>query len=151
MNDFAGKRVLIADDRPDTMDFLEDYLKKQGVTVERSGNLTIAYKALKTEQQQFDLTLIDLNLPPIPPDLQPNIKKLKMRGYTLNQGQTLGVWLDDNQPKTKYAYLTAYPIAFDDRGNVPGQKGRYVLNKSDQEQCIEKVKHLLTENTIASP
>lgn len=141
MTDFTEKRVLMADDRPDAIKFVKDHLEEKGATVEVELTLGNALNKLKTEK--FDLALIDLNLPPIPDELKPNIEKLRMRGYNLNQGQTLGVWLDEKKPNVKYAYITAYPIAFDARGDVPNQKNIKILDKSDRDECIAKVDELL--------
>jgi CheY-like chemotaxis protein len=146
MGNFTRKHFLIVDDRSDTTKFLKDHLEKEGAQVECEQTLANALDRL--EKEQFDLALIDLNVPPIPEKLKPNISRLRMRGSTLNQGQTLGVWLDDNKPNTKYAYLTSFPIAFDYRGDVPKQKSIEILDKSNRDDCIKKVNELLnSDNT----
>ncbi|WP_353572936.1 hypothetical protein [Candidatus Albibeggiatoa sp. nov. BB20] len=140
MSDIRGKKILIAEDRIETVQYLIDALKAEDAVVKYVQNLTDAYTHLN--KNQVDLALIDLNIPPIPDELKEYVQKLKIRGNTLNQGQTLGVWLDEKKPNIKYAYLTAFPIALDTR-TVKSQKNITILDKFSDDLAYD-IKGLLS-------
>jgi CheY-like chemotaxis protein len=109
----------MVDDRKDTIELYKEILEKfHKHTVTYKECLAKAYNLLKKDNHGFNIVLIDLNIPPIPDELKKYHQKLEFR--ELNEGQSLGVWLDKKQPKLPYAYLTALGHVIDPKHkNVP--------------------------------
>ncbi len=113
-----GKRFLFVDDRKSAISYYQKELGVTGqdITSKRANSLEDALKMLKNaegNEQLFDIVLIDLHIPPIPDELASYAKQLRYDWTKLNEGQTLGLWLEENHPNLPYAYLTVVPDVMD--------------------------------------
>ncbi len=108
------KRFLFVDDRRITVEYYQKELEGagQGITTEYACSLRLALdmlKSAKANSPPYDVVLIDLHIPQIPSELLSYADKLQYKKDKLNEGQTLGLWLDKRYPYLPYAYLTAVP------------------------------------------
>ncbi|MCP4695966.1 MAG: hypothetical protein GY862_03820 [Gammaproteobacteria bacterium] len=114
-NTLADKRILFVEDR---LASIMLYMRKleqaiPGVKITRAASLKKAWGHFNPVRSPppFDIVLLDLNVPPVPPELRDYARRLE--AGDLNEGQTLGLWLSENYPKVPYAYLTALPAVVD--------------------------------------
>ncbi|MCP4698929.1 MAG: response regulator [Gammaproteobacteria bacterium] len=133
----GGKRLLFVEDRPATILFYMKQLEQcvPGLEISHAESLLEAWNLLNPVRSPlpFNIVLIDLNLPPIPPELKDYARRLETGD--LNEGQALGLWLSDHYPQVRYAYLTALPKVIN-RELDKSQKQITVLDKnslSDQD------------------
>ncbi len=135
--------ILFVDDRETNILSYQKMLKRAGkhIVTKYADSLQQALDMLKpvnVNKPPFDMILIDLHMPPLPPAL---VKYSTEIQYKLNEGQTLGLWLDKKYPDMPYAYLTVVPDAIDDRSGSQAHIG--VINKNTvlprdivQELCL---------------
>jgi CheY-like chemotaxis protein len=101
-----GKKILFVDDRFSSIGAYSEILQ-DNYGVQTASAITLQEALDKLKENSFDLVLIDLNINPLPDDLK-NYRE-QFKSFMLNNGQTLGMWLSEHQPKTPYAYLSALP------------------------------------------
>ena len=108
-----GKRILFVEDRPQTLRFfLEALVGVAGseVKLKKVKTLQEAVKNLSTTDDAFDMVVIDLHMSgELPDELKPFEAKVQP---SLNEGQTLGLWLHEHHQDIPYVYLSSVPDAF---------------------------------------
>ncbi len=130
---FTGKRILFVDDKLLAVLVRKERLEELGVKVEIAENLAEAVELFESARKNkqpapFELVVIDLYIPPVPPRLRRYEKELGE--INLNHGQTLGLYLHDRFPnEVDYVYLTIVSEAFDD--SLESQRNIRVFGKED--------------------
>ena len=106
------KKVLFVEDRTAAIsDYIEYLQEDKRIDVEVCYSIEQAFDSIQ-DGEIFDFIIIDLNNPPIPEALKKYKKRLNQ--MDLNEGQALGLWLDDEYSKIPYVYLSVMPIVMDD-------------------------------------
>jgi CheY-like chemotaxis protein len=123
-----GKRILFVEDRPQTLRFFLEALS--GVTgdqvhVKKVKTLREAVHDLSESEAPFDMVVIDLHMSgDLPEELKPFETKIQR---SLNEGQTLGLWLHEHRQSIPYVYLSSVPDAF--RADVGDRPAFDPINK----------------------
>ena len=136
MSELHDKRILFVEDRAHTVRVYRDELLRLKAVTQLAENMGDAVDKLES-QKKFDLLLIDLNIPPLPESLMEYGRKL--RKLELNEGQALGMWLDDRHPDLPYAYLTAVPVVLDAQLGWRQKYIKLISKTNDVEDFIKKI------------
>ncbi len=126
------KRILWVDDRWEQIQpFIDELVDNEYISEEQmqvAFDLSSALDYLKDKNHLPDMVLIDLNIASMPDELI-TLRKQHFQTETLNHGQSLGVWLSQNRPQLKYAYLSALVEHFDTQAHS-SQADALVLGKN---------------------
>jgi CheY-like chemotaxis protein len=114
------KRILFVEDDLSTLEFFIDELNEatdNAVTYETAETLQDALG--KLNERNFDLVVIDLHMPGnLPPELIDYQERIARNARTeqlaLNQAQSFGMWLHQNEQGIPYVYLSSVPDAYVD-------------------------------------
>lgn len=100
--------ILIIDDRPETLFTYINELKNRMIDWDYSETIDEAIEFIQEKSGIIECCLIDLYMP--------GNSRLdhyqQFFNVTVNQGQSLGLFLHDNYPSIKYFYLTNNPSAY---------------------------------------
>jgi hypothetical protein len=104
-----GKRILIVDDRVETVEPFGDTLESLEASVDYAESIQEAIDFISTSDYNpaFDLVVIDLNIPDVLPILSPY--KSFFKKIHLNRGQVFGLWLSDKYSAIPYFYFSVVP------------------------------------------
>ncbi len=118
-----GKRILFVEDHPQTLDFFIEELEEvvDGIKITQAPTLSEAVSKLSAQDNKFALVVIDLHMPgDFPQELRVFAERI---APDLNQGQTLGLWLDETHKSIPYIYLSSVPDAYNrNGGDKPAEK-----------------------------
>ena len=113
LKDFLGKKkILMIEDHYSTIKghikVLNKFLGEERIDV--SSTLSDAFDKFKHHIDDYSFIFIDLNLPR-PTNLDSELANLleRLRPSGMNEGQALGLWLDDNKADKKYMYFSVVP------------------------------------------
>lgn len=140
-----NKRFLFVDDDLQSIFYFRKGLVKQGAKPENVISVDNLRSAIeKIREIGFDLILIDLYCAPSCPELK--IYEAKLGNPEFNQGQLLGLWLDDNYPNLKYGYITQIPGLANPINSVQASKPIFNKHKLTSADFVIKVLDLLSDN-----
>lgn len=140
-----NKRFLFVDDDLQSIFYFRKGLVKHGAKPENVISVDNLQSAIeKIREVKFDLILIDLYCAPSCPELK--IYEAKLGNPEFNQGQLLGLWLDDNYPDLKYGYITQIPGLANPINSVQASKPILNKHKLTSADFVKMVLDLLSDN-----
>ena len=113
--------ILFVDDRPETNKVFMELLEEKGVKVHWAETLDEAVDMIAEHTKEIEGVIIDLHMPGCS-----RLDHYQDRyTVTINQGQSLGLYLAEKYPNIAYFYCSNVPTVYDKPTGIRGRRTRY--------------------------